>query len=310
MEGKWLEYEVKTVDSGLSLEALLKERLCVSGRMLQRLTRKNGLFVNRKRPFLKKKMKAGDRIRLLIADTPETTLPPVEMNISVLYEDDAVLVVNKPAGIPVHPVKEGQNYTLAHGIAHYWQQQGKPRAVRPVHRLDKDTSGAVLIAGNSFIHQLLDKQLHEHTVRRTYLAVVEGHPGVEGETGTIAEPIARDPHHPTRRRVQADGDEAITRYRVVERFLPVPGMIEGGASLMEVELETGRTHQIRVHFSHLGFPLIGDTLYGGVKAGGMRRQALHAACLEFGHPVTGEVQSCKAPLPEDLERLLKRLRQT
>jgi 23S rRNA pseudouridine1911/1915/1917 synthase len=309
IDGKWLEYEVSTTDNGVPLEALLKERLAVSGRMLQRLTRQNGLFLNRKRPFLKKKVKAGDRVKLLIADAPETTLSPVAMDISVLFEDDALLVVNKPAGIAVHPVHEGQRHTLAHGIAYYWQQKGKPRAVRPVHRLDKDTSGAVLIAGNAFIHNLLDKQLREHTVRRTYLAVVTGQIGVEGYAGMITQPIARDPHHPTRRRVHEQGDEAVTHYKVLECFPTISEIAEEGASLIEVELETGRTHQIRVHFSHAGFPLVGDTLYGGAKIAGMRRQALHAASLAFDHPVTGERQSHIAPLPEDMERLLKQLRQ-
>ncbi|ERI08481.1 RluA family pseudouridine synthase [Aneurinibacillus aneurinilyticus] len=310
IDGKWLEYEAEAADAGLPLELILKERLSVSGRMLQRLTRKKGLFLNRKQPFLKKKIQPGDRIRLLIADAPETTLSPVEMNISVLYEDDAVLVVNKPSGLAVHPVKEGQNHTLAHGIAYYWKQGGKPRAVRPVHRLDKDTSGAVLIACNSFIHQLLDKQLRKRTIRRTYLALISGHPGAEGETDTITGPIARDSHHPTRRRVHESGDEAVTHYRVMECFPAVPGILDEGASLVEVELETGRTHQIRVHFSHLGFPLVGDTFYGGVRVEEVRRQALHAARLEFDHPVTGKRQECTAPLPEDMERLLARLRQT
>ncbi|MFT9849188.1 RluA family pseudouridine synthase [Aneurinibacillus sp. REN35] len=309
IDGKWLEYTAGADDHGTTVESLLKERLSISGRMMQRLTRKSGLFVNRKKTFLKKKIKEGDQIRVLLADAPETTLTPVAMALSVLYEDDAVLVVNKPAGLAVHPVKEGQNHTLAHGIAYYWKEQGRPRAVRPVHRLDKDTSGAVLIAGNSFIHQLLDKQLREHTIRRTYLAVVEGCPGAVGESGTINEPIARDVRHPTRRRVHSEGDIAVTHYKVLQCFPTVPGMLEGGAALVEIELETGRTHQIRVHFSHIGHPLMGDTLYGGGRVVGMRRQALHAASLAFDHPVTGERQCVEAPLPEEMEGLMKRLRQ-
>ncbi|MBN6187127.1 RluA family pseudouridine synthase [Aneurinibacillus sp. BA2021] len=292
----------------MNLEGLLKERLSISGRMIQRLTRKGGLFVNRKKPFLMKKIREGDRVRVLIADAPETTLAPVEMPLSILFEDDAVLVVNKPAGLAVHPVKEGQHHTLAHGISYYWSMKGRPRAVRPVHRLDKDTSGAVLIAANSFIHQLLDKQLQTHAIRRTYLAVVEGHPGREGEGGTINEPISRDGTHSTRRRVHPGGDMAVTHYNVLECFPAVPGVLAKGASLLEVELETGRTHQIRVHCSHMGHPLLGDTLYGGSRAAGMRRQALHAASLAFDHPVTGERQRVTAPLPEDMEALLKRLR--
>lgn len=309
MDGKWLEYEVDEACAGMTLESLLRKRLMVSGRMLQRLTRKNGLFLNKKRPFLQRKVKAGDRVKVLIADEAETSLDPVPMDISVLYEDDAVLVVNKPAGIVVHPVREGQNDTLAHGIAYYWQAKGKARAIRPVHRLDKDTSGALLVAGNSFVHSLLDKQLREHKIRRTYLALVSGYPGGQGETGTFSEPIARDPHHPIRRRADAGGDPAVTHYRVLEKFVAFPGVAEHAVSLVEVELATGRTHQIRVHFSHHGFPLLGDTLYGGPRIKGLARQALHAHRIEFCHPVTGERQGYTAPLPEDVERLLKRFRQ-
>jgi 23S rRNA pseudouridine1911/1915/1917 synthase len=306
--GKWLEYEVEEAAAGLTVEELLKQRLDISGRMLQRLTRKKGIFLNKKQPFLKKKVKAGDKIKVAVGDAPEPALAPTEMPLSILYEDEAVLILNKPAGLAVHPVREGQSDTLANGVSYYWETKGTPRPVRPVHRLDKDTSGAILLAGSGFIHHLLDQQLRDHTIRRTYLALVSGHPGKEGESGTFSDPIGRDPGHPVRRRVDTRGDEAVTHYTVQKLFPPIPGTAEDGAALVEVELETGRTHQIRVHFSHHGFPLLGDRLYGKREQfSAISRQALHAESLAFTHPVTGEKKVCTAPLPEDMERLISLL---
>ncbi|HBI05345.1 MAG TPA: RluA family pseudouridine synthase, partial [Paenibacillaceae bacterium] len=193
MDDQWLEYTAVEDDSGLLLEQVLKERLHISGRMIQRLTRNKGLFLNRKAPFLKKKVKNGDRIKVRIGDgTKEPHLPPIPLSLDLLFEDDALMVLNKQAGLMVHPVKEGQNHTLAHGIAFYRLQKGKSGFVRPVHRLDKETSGAILFAGNGYIHRLLDQQLQEGTIKRSYYAVVAGHLGEPGEKGTINAPIARD----------------------------------------------------------------------------------------------------------------------
>ncbi|WCN38015.1 RluA family pseudouridine synthase [Aneurinibacillus uraniidurans] len=307
MDKRWLEYEVEREIAGWTLERVLKEKLGISGRMIQRLTRQKGVHLNRKQPYLQKKVKKGDEVKVRIADAFEPTLPPVAMDIHVLYEDDALLVVNKPAGLAVHPVNEKQTRTLAHGISHYWTEKGQPRAVRPVHRLDKETSGAILIAKNGFIQQLLDKQLREHAIRRTYLALVSGHPAQVGESGTFSDPIARDPHHPTRRCVSTKGDDAITHYTVRELYEPKPDVLPEGAALVEIELETGRTHQIRVHFSHHGFPILGDTLYGGPVVDGFRRQALHAVSLTFSHPLSGEVIECMAPAPDDFVKLRDQL---
>lgn len=304
MDEQWLEYTAGEQDAGLFLEQVLKGHLGVSGRMIQRLTRSKGILVNRKQPFLKKKVKAGDRIKVRVGDgTKEPPLQPVFLPLDVLFEDDALMVVNKPAGWMVHPVKQGQDRTLAHGIAYHRIQQGKSGVVRPVHRLDKDTSGVILFAGNGYIHKLLDQQLREREISRTYLAVVAGKWGEPGDEGTIKAPIARDPSHPIRRQVKEGGEEAITHY-IVREVYPQ-------ASLVEAKLETGRTHQIRVHFSHMGYPLLGDSLYGGStagNAGGMTRQALHGHCLRFHHPVTGEVMEFTAPLPEDMAQLIQHVK--
>ncbi|WCK54391.1 RluA family pseudouridine synthase [Aneurinibacillus sp. Ricciae_BoGa-3] len=308
IRGNWLEYTVGEQEAGLDVETLLKGRLSVSGRMLQRLTRRKGIFLNRKQPFLKRKVKLGDEVKVLIGDRAEASLPPAKMDLSILFEDDAVLVLNKPAGIAVHPVHPGQHHTLANGIAHYWHEKGIKGAVRPLHRLDKNTSGAILFAGNSFIHQLLDKQLREHSIQRVYYALISGMIGQTGETGTFNSPIGREKGHPVRRCIREDGDPAVTHYRVVECFPSSELAGKGGATLVEIQLETGRTHQIRVHFSSNGYPLIGDALYGGLALPAFTRQALHAASLMFCHPVTGEEVECRAPLPSDLEELIHKLR--
>ncbi|WP_051330709.1 RluA family pseudouridine synthase [Aneurinibacillus terranovensis] len=307
ISGSWLEYTAGEAEAGWTVESLLKERLSISGRMIQRLTRKKGIFLNRKQPFLQKKVKAGDLIKVNIEDKAEPVLPPVAMDLCILYEDDAVLVLNKPAGIIVHPVNREQDATLAHGIAYYWQSKGKRCAVRPVHRLDKDTTGAILIAGSGYIHQMLDKELREHRIRRTYLALVEGHAGEEGEKRTFADPIDREPGHAVRRRVDVRGEKAVTHYTVRALYPSVPGLAENGATLVEVELETGRTHQIRVHFSHHGHPLLGDRLYGAAAGSGINRQMLHAVSLSFCHPVTGEKIECSAEIPEDMRQLMGKL---
>lgn len=299
IKGSWLEMTVDEQSAGKTIEQILKEDLLISGRMIQRLTRQKGLFLNRKAPFLKKKVKAGDLVRVLIGDRggEEGALVPEDIPIHVVYEDDEVLVVNKQAGIIVHPIKQGQSGTLANGIAFYWASKGITGKVRPVHRLDKDTSGLILIAKNSYIHQLLDRQLREQQVHRIYWTIVEGK--LAEKEGVFREPIAQHPQNPVKRSVIASGEEAITHYRVLEEY--------SQASLVEVHLETGRTHQIRVHFEHAGHPVLGDTLYGKSHPL-IKRQALHAYQLEFIHPLRGDKMEFVQPVPEDMKELIEKLK--
>ncbi|MGD8190409.1 RluA family pseudouridine synthase [Brevibacillus ginsengisoli] len=293
----WLEYTATDEDVGRTVEQILKETLNISGRMIQRLTRSKGIQLNRKAPFLKREVKVGDRISVRITDQkPPGAIPPVhagaiEAPVPILFEDQLFLVVNKPAGMPVHPTNPSQTGTLVQQLAAYLEAQGAtPHAV---HRLDKETTGTVLIAKSSYAHQLADKLLRANELHREYLAIVTGEVSeAKGAKETINQPIARDPNHSTRRRVHPNGDAAITHYEVMESH-------ESG-SLVQVELETGRTHQIRVHFAWLGHPLLGDTLYGGKKSG-FYRAALHASKLAFTHPVTQESISVEATLPNDFQ---------
>lgn len=304
----WLEYVVTEEDAGMSVEQIVRQKMNVSGRMMQRLTRSKGILLNRKQPFLQRQVKAGDKIAVRVVekqpqhDAPQKQVQPPSVQagpipripIEILYEDDHLLIANKPAGMMVHPIKKEQSGTLVHALADLFREKGEKASVHPVHRLDKETSGAILIAKSSYGHQLADRLLREGGIHREYLAVVSGR--LDTDRGTINAPIGRDPGHPTKRRVTEGGDAAVTHYEVTNRSADM--------TQVRVWLETGRTHQIRVHFQHIGYPLVGDTLYGG-RRDRMRRQALHAWKISFRHPLKQEEISCTATPPPDLERLLQ-----
>jgi 23S rRNA pseudouridine1911/1915/1917 synthase len=222
---------------------------------------------------------------------------PEYIDIEVLFEDDFCLVVNKPAGMPIHQAEVGQTGTLASAVAYHYQATGQSCSIRHIHRLDKDTTGAVLYAKNEWAHLLLDEAMREKRIERQYLGVAQG--TFAAASGSIREPIGRDRHNSGKRRVTPGGDAAVTHYSVLESLK--------GAALVKLQLETGRTHQIRVHLSHLGHPLLGDTLYGGSEYY-IKRQALHGEKLLFRHPISGEELSIQAPLPKDFIELLSKLR--
>ncbi|HEU0052978.1 MAG TPA: RluA family pseudouridine synthase [Longimicrobium sp.] len=223
---------------------------------------------------------------------------PVPMALDVVHEDAALLVVNKPAGMLVHPVTAGATETLANGIAHHFASRGVETRIHLVHRLDRDTSGLVLVAKDAATHARLDRQLRARTLRRGYLALADG--VLADDEGVIDAPIGRDPDDPPLRAVREDGAPARTRFRVVERC--------PAATLVALELETGRTHQVRVHLAHLGHPVLGDRWYGRRGLDLISRQALHAARLALTHPFTGETIVREAPLPPDMAALRERLR--
>lgn len=294
----WLQHTVKAEEAGRTVREIATGSLGVSGRMIQRLTRSRGISLNRKPAQLARKVNAGDIVAVRVGEDADSSLAPVMMDLDVVHEDDDVVVVNKPPFLLVHPVAPHHTRTLAHGIAHHLREAGVRAKVRPVHRLDRDTSGLVLFAKSAFAHQHLDRQLRERSMRREYLALVDGN--VETDHGVIDAPIARRRDQPALREVRTGGDDARTSYRVVERL--------DGATLVALELETGRTHQIRVHMAHLGHALLGDAQYGGRPLPGLVRQALHAWKLGFSQPRTGEMVEVNAELPADLAAVRERLR--
>ncbi len=295
---RWAKHTVTPDEAGQTVQEILTGTLGLSRWMLQKLTRSRGLRFNGKPAFLAKKVRAGDVVAARIAAAEEATLEPVPMELAIVHEDADVLALDKPPFVFVHPTAPHHTATLAHGVAYHWAQQGLQARVRPVHRLDRDTSGLLLIAKTAFAHQHLDRQLRERTLKREYLALVRG--VVEAESGPSDAPIGRHRQSANLRAVRPDGDTARTHYEVIERF--------HAATLLRLELDTGRTHQIRVHLEHLGHPVLGDRAYGGAGLERIRRPALHAARLRFVHPTSGEPIELEAPLPADMAAAREALR--
>jgi 23S rRNA pseudouridine1911/1915/1917 synthase len=242
----------------------------------------------------------GERVVLEPPRLPDAASPRAQkMPLKIVFEDETLIVIDKPVGLVVHPGAGQPDRTLMNGLlAHAPALAGVPRA-GIVHRLDKDTSGLLVVAKTVAAQSSLVEQLASRTVRRTYLALVQGDPPA---SGVIDAPVGRDPRARTRMTVTHRGKDSRTTYRVVERF--------GSAALLECRLDTGRTHQIRVHFQHIRHPLIGDTVYRRGTRHGMAfpRQALHAAELSLVHPSSRETMTWRSPLPRDMKRLLDELR--
>lgn len=272
---------------GLSLQQAFQTKWFVPKKMLHEWRMTKGVTVNKKTVPLHTIISLNDHIGVHIKD--ETIEPiPTYFPLHIVFEDDHVLVINKPAHMDVHPTQPNQTNTLANAVAFHFQCEGIYSKVRHIHRLDRDTSGVILFAKHALAGAVLDKYLAERTIHRTYVALVHGY--VKQKKGTIKAPIGRDRHHPTRRRVSKTGDTAITHYERLQYDN------QKNVSLVRLTLDTGKTHQIRVHMSYIGHPLVGDTLYGGKPW--IDRQALHAISLSFPHPLTNEWITCSA-LPDE-----------
>ncbi|BDG33389.1 RluA family pseudouridine synthase [Parageobacillus thermoglucosidasius] len=294
-KGDWLECTIPSFWQGQTIESLLKEVWCTSKKFAHQLRMEKGIKLNGKEVSWQTTLRENDRLQLCLYHPEPSAILPEYREISVLWEDEHLLIINKEAGIDIHPSEPSQTGTLANAVAFYLQAQGILTKVRHIHRLDRDTSGTILFAKHPLAGATLDRMLEKRQIKRTYVALVHGI--VKHKSGTISAPIGRDRHHPTRRRVSKTGAKAVTHYRVLHTFL------NDQASLVELSLDTGRTHQIRVHMSYIGHPLVGDVLYGGENT--FHRQALHAVKLSFLHPFTKETVSCVAPagdFPVDIAR--------
>ena len=247
------------------------------------------------------KVSENDEITVTIPEPEELDIQPEDMNLEIYYEDADVLVVNKPRGMVVHPAPGHTSGTLVNGLMHHCTDlSGINGVMRPgiVHRIDKDTSGLLMVAKNDMAHESLVNQLVAKTVTRRYKAIVHG--VIPHDKGTIDAPIARDKKERQSMTVDENGKHAVTHFQVLERFKDF--------TLVECRLETGRTHQIRVHMKYIGYPLAGDPKYGPKKTLDMNGQALHAGILGFDHPRTGEYIQFEAPIPEVFEDALNILR--
>ncbi|MGM9925301.1 MAG: RluA family pseudouridine synthase [Bacillus sp. (in: firmicutes)] len=269
----------------------------------QLLIKEGNVHVNGKSVKTNYKCQVGDEVAIDVPEPVELDIKAEEMDLDVYYEDADVLVVNKPKGMVVHPAPGHTSGTLVNGLmAHCKDLSGINGVMRPgiVHRIDKDTSGLLMVAKNDMAHESLVQQLVDKTVTRKYRALVHG--VISHDHGTIDAPIGRDKKDRQSQTVVSDGKAAVTHFTVIERFKDF--------TLVECQLETGRTHQIRVHMKYIGYPLAGDPKYGPKKTLDIGGQALHAGVLGFVHPRTEEYLEFQAPLPEYFTKLLDKLRKS
>lgn len=285
------------------IDAYLSENEEYSRMAIQRLINDGKIIVNGKKIKASYKVQNGDKIKIEEEKPKEIELKAQNIPLEVLYEDNDIIVVNKPKGMVVHPANGNPDGTLVNAIMAICKGSlsGIGGEIRPgiVHRLDKNTSGAIIIAKNDKAHIALSNQLKNHEIKKTYIALVRGI--VKENNATINMPIARSKNDRKKMAVDKNGKEAITHFKVLKRF--------DKCTLLEVNIETGRTHQIRVHLSHIGYPIIGDDVYSnGKNRWNVKGQCLHAKSLDFKHPITGKLIHIEAPLPKYFTDILKELK--
>jgi len=308
-----LTLKVDGDSAGMRLDAYLASRIAGWSRArLQRLIDNDDVLVNAQKTKSAYKLRVNDEIEIELSAPQPAEFLPEQIALDIIYEDEAFIVVNKPAGLVVHPGAGIQSGTLANALAYHFKTlSGHAGKIRPgiVHRLDKGTSGLIVIAKTETVHEILAEQFQSRSVEKLYVALVHGH--VEQDRGSIDQPIARDPRNRTRMAVVRGGRSALSLYRVRRRY--------DRFTLLEVEIKTGRTHQIRVHLSWLKHPVVGDDTYGAGRDNTIQqpvlrarirklgRQFLHAEQLGFIHPVTGKPMKFSAPLPAELANVLSLL---
>ena len=284
------------------IDAYLAANTDLTRSKIQKLIKDGAVALNGKACKASSAVCAGDSIRILVPETDGARLPePENITLDVVYEDDDLAVINKPKGMVVHPAPGNPSGTLVNALLYRFQTlSGAGGEIRPgiVHRIDRMTSGLLVVAKNDFAHEALARQFAEHTAHREYLCLVHGN--LKEDSGTVDAPIGRHKTDRKRMAVTEDGRRAVTHWHVLERF--------GTETLLDVRLETGRTHQIRVHMAYIKHPILGDEVYGSPAPKlGLNGQALHGYRLTFTHPRTGETMSFTAPLPDDFTTAIVRL---
>lgn len=297
-------YTVTEGEVGTRMDVLLAEHFSVTRTAAARLIEEGAATVNGKTVAKNYKLRDGDCIAFEQPPVKEVETKAEDIPLTIVYEDEDIAVIDKPKGMVVHPAAGNEEGTLVNALLYHMGDRlsgiGGERRPGIVHRIDKDTSGLLVIAKNDFAHTVLSEGLKTHAIDREYMAVAVG--GFKDDAGTVNKPIGRNPRDRKKMAVVADGREAITHYTVAERF--------HGYTLLAVKLETGRTHQIRVHMSSIGHPLLGDEVYGGKSTlkFPLEGQTLHAYRLTLTHPRSGETMTFESPLPAYFEALLKKLR--
>lgn len=287
-------YEIDKECHGMELGKYLREKLMLSRNGLIKVKKSGSLKVNGNYAHTDTVLKADDKVEFELPDKNSENILPEFMQLDIIFEDDYMIVINKEADIPTHPSRNHFMGTLANGLMYHWIGEGRNITIRPVYRLDRNTSGLVLFAKSSHIQHLLSQETYREDITKEYLAIAQGL--VEADSGTIDEPIAREKLHSIKRVVREDGARAVTHYRVLERYKD--------CSLLSIVLETGRTHQIRVHMAHIGHPLLGDELYGGSQEK-IKRHALHAYSIKMLHPIENCMLNFTAELPIDMLKIVK-----
>ena len=291
-------------DAGARIDAWLAARLeDVTRSAAQRLLEEGRVTKDGRALAKNYKLTGGETLEVSLPDPEPVDVAPQEIPLDIVFEDGDVIVVNKPKGLVVHPAPGHPDGTLVNALLYHCggSLSGIGGELRPgiVHRIDRDTSGLIIAAKNDFSHQKLAAQLQDHTLARVYHCIVTGN--LREDSGTIDAPIGRHRTDRKKMAVVADGRNAVTHWRVLERYQ--------GFTYVECRLETGRTHQIRVHMAHIGHPILGDTVYGNKKpVPGLQGQCLHAVGLRFTHPRSGELVELRCGLPEEFEAQLRKLR--
>ena len=290
-----LTYEISTEYDGFAIDKYLKSQGYSSANITAIKKMPNNVVIAGEWVHMNRKLKTGEFLTVNISeDNSSEKIPPVKMDLDIVYEDEDIIVINKPAGLPIHPSLNHYEDSLANGLAYYYESQGKPFIFRCANRLDKNTSGLTVIAKHLVSANILSTMVKNRLFHREYYAIVRG--SLDEKSGTIDAPIGRvDDSIITRQVDFENGERAVTHYEVIKE--------NKGHSLVSIHLETGRTHQIRVHFKYIGHPLIGDHLYNP-DYDYMTRQALHSHKIEFTHPITGEQLSFTADLPSDMQFIL------
>ncbi|WCK55837.1 RluA family pseudouridine synthase [Aneurinibacillus sp. Ricciae_BoGa-3] len=295
-EGKTAQILTFTVgiEGEKNVRSFLRQKHGISRSLLVELKHVQGIKLNGKPTYLDHPVQTGDIVQLYLPEEESDNIIPENIHFPVVYEDEDIIVVNKPCGMCVHPTMLHGTGTLGNAVVHHWNQQGISRKFRPVNRLDKDTSGLLVVAKSQYAHQQLAISQQEGTIQRYYQALVDGR--VEQDCGTIEAPIKRKAESIMERMVSCDGQFARTHYEVLKRF--------ASFTWLRLKLDTGRTHQIRVHMQYAGHPLLGDDMYGG-PCTLISRQALHAGELSFPHPRLKRAMRFEAPLPEDMAQIIR-----
>lgn len=284
----------KVETESTKIETVLKTDFNISSRLFSKLIKTDGMFLNEKLAHRKDIATTGDKVAIVLADEEDTNVKQSDIPIEIVYEDMDIIIVNKLPNYVVHPTKNHPYGTILNGMSYYFEQKEIKKKVRFVNRLDRDTSGLLVIAKNSFGHQQMCEQFIEDTVEKGYMALVDGI--MESDEGVIDLPIGKADEDSIHRIVREDGKESRTRYKVLERFK--------NTTLLSLRIETGRTHQIRVHLSHIGHPIVGDPLYNN-ESELIERQALHSYYLKFKHLRTGNCIEVTGELPKDIQNVVE-----